>query len=99
MTERTKQAKKFAEEAAKNDALRAEILKASQESVLTVARKFGFDLTVEDLNEAARDGELSEEELNAVAGGFCSIPMSALGEDKGIETDSTRLKSSPMRFR
>jgi hypothetical protein len=43
--------------------------------------------------------ELSMEELDTVAGGANSIPMSALGEDKGPETDSTRLKSSPMRLR
>lgn len=59
--------KKFIEEMTKNEELKQALLQESRKSVLAVAEKFGYDLKLEDLT--GDNKELSEDELEAVAGG------------------------------
>ena len=69
----TQNMKKLLEEANKNEALKAKLKAlngkdAVAESVIAIAQEFGFTLTADDLKSGV-DGELSEDELDAVAGG------------------------------
>lgn len=77
-------AKKFLEFVSKNEAVKKELEadkssftgddKAREEAFIKFAAKHGFTLTAEDLKAA--QGEISEDELNAVAGGGCgSVQM------------------------
>jgi predicted ribosomally synthesized peptide with nif11-like leader len=59
--------KKFFVEIMKNEELKEALLQESRKSVLAVAEKFGYDLKMEDF--AIDNKELSEDELEAVAGG------------------------------
>lgn len=69
----TQNMKKFLEESSKNETLKAKLealngKDANAESVIAIAQEFGFPLTADDLKSAA-EGELSPDELEAVAGG------------------------------
>ena len=68
------QLKAFLEEL-KGDTSLQEKLKAAADSdaVLAIAKESGFMISVDDLNNA--QSELSEEELEAVAGGGCVTSM------------------------
>ena len=57
-------------EAVSNDAECIEKLKtASPEAIIALAKEKGFTLTADDLKKAAPSGELSDDELETVAGG------------------------------
>ena len=52
--------------------------------MITLAKEKGFDLTAEDLNQKAPSGELSDDELDAVAGGkACGCALGGGGEISG----------------
>ena len=62
---------RFAKDTLSNDALRAEVkaLGADQEAILALANAKGYRFTMDDVNELGSSGELSDEQLAAVAGG------------------------------
>jgi predicted ribosomally synthesized peptide with nif11-like leader len=62
---------RFAKDTLSNDALRAEVkaLGADQEAILALANAKGYRFTMEDVTELGSSGELSDEQLAAVAGG------------------------------
>ena len=62
--------KNFLEEASKDQEFIEKLKKAkTPEAVIAMAKEKGFALTAEDLNKKAPSGELSDDELEAVAGG------------------------------
>ncbi len=67
--------KNFLEAIEKNEELKAKVgelneKRASAADFSALAREYGFDLTEEDFSGIGQDeGELSEDELDAVAGG------------------------------
>ena len=73
----TENMKKFLEEASKDQSFIEKMNKAeTPEAVIALAAEKGFALTAEDLKPEAPTGELSEDELDAVAGGkkcYCAI--------------------------
>ena len=73
----TEKMKKFLEEASKDQSFIEKMNKAeTPEAVIALAAEKGFALTAEDLKPEAPTGELSEDELDAVAGGkkcYCAI--------------------------
>ena len=72
----TDKMKAFLEEAAKDADFTERLGKAdSPEAVFALAKEKGFDLTSADLETGFPDGELSDEDLDDVAGG---LNMSAL---------------------
>ncbi|MEE3482428.1 MAG: Nif11-like leader peptide family natural product precursor [Lachnospiraceae bacterium] len=67
--------KKFLEEASKNEELKAKLAaltdkETAVEKAIEIAKEYGFALTAEDF-QPADGGELSLDDLNAVAGGGC----------------------------
>ena len=62
---------RFAKDTLNNDALRAEVkaLGADQDAILALANARGYQFTMDDVNELGSSGELSDEQLAAVAGG------------------------------
>ena len=65
--------KKFLEEASKNEELKAKLAaltdkETAVEKAIEIAKEYGFALTAEDF-QPVDGGELSLDELNAVAGG------------------------------
>ncbi len=89
--------KNFLEEASKDREFVEKLNKAeTPEAVIALAREKGFALTAEDLKqERAPSGELSDDELEAVAGGkACFCAVGGGGErsgqdDSGHWTDDT----------
>ena len=73
----TENMKKFLEEASKDQSFIEKMNKAEPpEAVIALAAEKGFALTAEDLKPEAPTGELSEDELDAVAGGkkcYCAV--------------------------
>ena len=63
---------RFAKDTLSNDALRAEVkaLGADQAAILALANAKGYQFTMNDVNELGASGELSDEQLAAVAGGY-----------------------------
>ena len=67
----TENMQKFLEAAGKDEALTEALNSAdAPEDVLAKAKELGFELTEEDLRAATPTGELSDEELEDVAGGI-----------------------------
>ena len=69
--------KKFLEEASKNEELKAKLAaltdkETAVEKAIEIAKEYGFALTAEDF-QPADGGELSLDELDNVAGGWCFI--------------------------
>lgn len=54
------------------------------EDVIALAKELGIELTEADFE--TRDGEMSEEELNIVAGGACSCTVN--GNGMGVADDN-----------
>ena len=70
--------KKFLEEASKNEELKARLAaltdkETAVEKAIEIAKEYGFALTAEDF-QPADGGELSLDELDSVAGGWCLSP-------------------------
>ena len=67
--------KKFFEKVAKDENLKKALAAAQTDALVAVAKKAGFDFTVEELLASAKTavGELSDSELDAVAGGWIPI--------------------------
>lgn len=69
----TDNAKKFLTQVSQNTELAEKLRNASADQVMILAKELGYDLTEEDF--AKHEGEVSEDELDAVAGGkICSFP-------------------------
>ena len=88
----TENMKKWLEFASQNVEVKSELAKWSQQDrtkeeakkkAIEVAGRNGFTLTEEDFASAESE-ELSDDELDAVAGGGCGCP--AIGYGKGIDT-------------
>ena len=68
-------AKKFMEQALKDEALRARMMEKEPDEVAAMAKELGFDLTLEELTEAMKafrqtdPQELTDEEMEQTAGG------------------------------
>ena len=77
--------KKFLEEASKDEALIEKICKAeSKDVILSLAAEKGFALTAEDLSEPkAPNGEVCDDELEAVAGGKTCVCVAGGGGEAG----------------
>lgn len=72
--------KKFLELVSGNDALAAKFSNASKDEIIAIAREQGITLTEADFESTA---EVSDDELNAVAGGkecYCAIGGGGTGE-------------------
>ena len=70
----TENMKKFLEAVSKNDELTAKINTMTKEELLALAKELGIELTDADFEKPA--GELSDDELDTVAGGevcYCLI--------------------------
>ena len=72
----TENLKAFADEVNKNEELKNKLTALNNDEtakgkVIEIAKDYGFTLTEEDFEAKGAEGELSEDELNAVAGGFC----------------------------
>ena len=69
--------KKFLEAASQDKAFIEKLKKAeTPEAVIALAAEKGFTLTMEDLKPALQTGEVSDDEMDAVAGGkecYCAI--------------------------
>lgn len=68
--------KKFLEEASKNEELRAKLealtdKSSVEEKAIEIAKEYGFTLSAEDF-KTAEAYDLSQDELNQVAGGGCT---------------------------
>lgn len=66
----------FQERLARDEALREELMQLKNDNgsipvaeVIRIAGANGYDFSLEDVGEALKDGELSDEELDQVAGG------------------------------
>ena len=72
--------KAFLEAAAQDPALAEALEKAeTPEAVIALAKEKGFEITAEDLASVHVTGELSDDELDGVAGGMILNPLTALG--------------------
>ena len=72
--------KAFLEAAAQDPALAEALEKAeTPEAVIALAKEKGFEITAEDLASVPETGELSDDELDGVAGGMILNPLTALG--------------------
>ena len=72
--------KAFLEAAAQDPALAEALEKAeTPEAVIALAKEKGFEITAEDLASIPESGELSDDELDGVAGGMILNPLTALG--------------------
>lgn len=62
---------RFAKDTLGNDALRAEVkaLGADQNAIVQLANGKGYRFTMNDVSELGTSGELTDEQLSAVAGG------------------------------
>ena len=81
--------KKFLEEASKDQAFVEKLSKAeTSEAVIALAKEINFTLTVEDLKSKETVSEISDDELEAVAGGDCCF-CSLGGGGKHGPTDKT----------
>ena len=81
----TDNAKKFAEAVSKNEAMKKELEalgKNDVAAVIKIAAKHGFTLTEEDF-KAADMNEMNEDELEAVAGGYCVCSIAGGGTGNG----------------
>ena len=78
----TEKAKEFMEFISKDDELLDRIKKVqSVEQALEIANEKGYDLTAEDFAQADAGEEISEDELQAVAGGWknCGCVVAGIG--------------------
>ena len=77
--------KKFLEEASKDKEFIEKLQKAeTPEAVIALAKEIGFELTTDDLKSKETISEISDEELEAVAGGkicFCELGGGGTGDD------------------
>ena len=72
--------KAFLEAAAQDPALAEALEKAeTPDAVIALAKEKGFEITAEDLASVPETGELSDDELDGVAGGMILSPLTALG--------------------
>lgn len=62
---------RFAKDVQRNEALRAEVkaLGSDQDAIIRLANAKGYQFTVDDVSALGSSGELSDEQLEAVAGG------------------------------
>ena len=73
--------KKFLEEISADEELMKKACTASEEEILALAKEKGYELTAEDLKKQA--SELSEDELETVAGGkscYCALGGGGTGD-------------------
>ncbi|MDE7428421.1 MAG: Nif11-like leader peptide family RiPP precursor [Lachnospiraceae bacterium] len=83
--------KKFLEEMEKNPELKAKIEELDKDPKSTpidyiqAAAKYGIELKEEDFKSAGAQGELDDDELDAVAGGGC---ICVLGGASSADSDS-----------
>lgn len=77
----TENMQKFLETISSNEELKAKLENASKESIVSLAREVGITLT--DADFEAQQGEISDDELDAVAGGkycYCAAGGGGTGE-------------------
>lgn len=62
---------RFTKEVEENEALKAEVVKLGTdgEAIVKFAQEKGYDISMEDLEQAKKDAELSDTDLDNVAGG------------------------------
>lgn len=76
----TENMKKFLETVSKNDELYNKFTGATKEELIALAKELGIELTNTDFEQP--DGELSDDELDAVAGGaLCACMLAGSGDD------------------
>ena len=82
----TEKGQKFLEAVSQDRAFIEKLSKAeTPEAVIALAAEKGFALTAEDLKPDQPSGELSENELDAVAGGaVCICPVVGAGSGTGL---------------
>ena len=72
----TENSKKFLDQFSKDSKLQEAMNAAQLEAMLKVANANGFDLTAEDFTADSQAGQLSEDEMKAVAGGsWCACAI------------------------
>ena len=77
----TENLRRFLEAVSKNDEMYGKFSGATKEDMLAMAKELGVELTAEDLEQKA---EMSDDELEAVAGGkACYCAMGGGGEAGG----------------
>ena len=72
--------KKFLEAVSANEELAKKVSTASKEELLAMAKELGIELTEDDLKQVSQ--ELSDDELDAVAGGKTCVCVAGGGGEK-----------------
>ncbi len=78
--------KKFLEAVSKDEAMKSELQAAMDNAVAAFAAKHGFTFTADDL-KGSRSRKLTEDELQAVAGGGSPLVRDTILDTTGQEKD------------
>lgn len=87
----------FQERLERDEALREKLTQVQEDNgsipvaeVIRIAGAHGYDFSLEDVRDALKEGELSDEELDQVVGGATNFTIQwykpLLGEDKSLLT-------------
>ena len=98
----TENMKKFLEAISRDDAFIERMNKTkTMDEVIALAAEKGFALTEEDLNMAPASGELTDDEMDAVAGGkacYCAMGGGGTGDGDNNETCACIVSGVGMAF-